>query len=128
VKFAGFELLKTHSQRVRIFNVSDVPQRLLIIPPSTENFKIRHSKRQTLPAGIADEIYVQFTPAKEYRLYQDQIRVQCQNDRFVVPLYAFPVINGGLKSVFPAKIDFGQFLKVDQIYTEVNIFLERFRL
>ncbi len=106
--------MKTHIQRVRLLNNSDMPQRLLIIPPSTPNFKIKYSKRGTLPSGIAEEIYVQFTPDGEYRQYSDQIRIHCDSDKFMIPLYAYPVVNSAkLEDLFPSAIDLGSYLKVD---------------
>jgi hypothetical protein len=58
VKFSGFEIRKTHTQRVRLINNSPFPQRLHILPPSTPYFKIRYSKKGMVPSGIAEEIYV----------------------------------------------------------------------
>jgi hypothetical protein len=58
VKFQGFEIRKTHTQRVRLINNSPAPQRLHILPPSTPFFKIRYSKKGMVPSGIAEEIYI----------------------------------------------------------------------
>ena len=58
VKFRGFEILKTHIQKVRIINNSDKPQRLIVLAPSTPNFKIKYGKKAKLPPGIGEDIYV----------------------------------------------------------------------
>ena len=58
VKFAGFEIRKTHTLKVRLINNSPAPQRLHILPPSTPYFKIKYSKKGMVPSGIAEEIYV----------------------------------------------------------------------
>lgn len=65
VKFAGFETLKTHTLKVRLINNSPAPQRLHILPPQTPYFKIKYNKKGMIPSGIAEDIYVQFTPNDE---------------------------------------------------------------
>ena len=58
VKFAGFEIGKTHTLKVRMINNSPAPQRLHILPPSTNAFKIRYNKKGMIPSGVAEDIYV----------------------------------------------------------------------
>eukprot|EP00347_Sterkiella_histriomuscorum_P018462 403345428 len=119
--FRGFEILKTHTQRLRLINNSPMPQRLTILPPASANFKIKYSKKSVIPAGVAEEIYVQFTPNDEYKYYYDFIRIHCESDKILIPLHAFPVINNKKsleEGIFPTLIDMGSFLKVDNTYKQ----------
>ncbi len=122
VKFQGFEIRKTHTLKVRLINNSPAPQRLHILPPSTPYFKIRYSKKGMVPAGIAEEIYIQFTPNDEYKYYYDCIRIHCEGDKILIPIHAFPVINTKKDEIFPYLIDLGKNLRVDQTYTHVLSF------
>jgi hypothetical protein len=58
VRFAGFELRKTHTLKVKLINNSPAPQRLHILPPSTPYFKIKYHKKGMIPSGISEDIYV----------------------------------------------------------------------
>jgi hypothetical protein len=58
VKFAGFELMKTHTVKVRLINTSPAPQRLNILPPMTQLFKVKFKKKGMVPSGAEEEIYV----------------------------------------------------------------------
>lgn len=58
VRFAGFELRKTHTIKVKLINNSPAPQRLHILPPSTPYFKIKYNKKGMIPSGISEDIYV----------------------------------------------------------------------
>ena len=58
VKFAGYELGKTHTLKVKLLNNSPVPQRLHILPPATNQFKIKYSKKGMIPTGVSEDIYV----------------------------------------------------------------------
>ena len=58
VKFAGYELRKTHTLKVKLINNSPAPQRLHILPPSTSFFKIKYHKKGMVPSGISEDIYV----------------------------------------------------------------------
>ena len=94
VKFAGFETNKTHTMKLRLINNSPAPQRLHILPPQTNYFKIRYNKKGMIPTGVAEEIYIQFTPAlNEYKYYYDSVRIHCEGDQILIPIHAFPVIN-----------------------------------
>jgi hypothetical protein len=69
-----------------------------VLPPQTPYFKIRFNKKGMLPTGVAEDIYVQFTPTGDspYRYYYDTIRVHCEGDKILVPIHAYPVINNKL--------------------------------
>ena len=121
VKFAGFETLKTHTLRVRLINNSPAPQRLSILPPSTPYFKIKYNKKGMVPSGIAEDIYVQFTPNDEYKYFYDAIRIHCDGDKILIPIHAFPVINSKKDELFPNYIDMGKHLRVGETYTEVRM-------
>lgn len=119
VKFAGFETMKTHTLKVRLINNSPAPQRLHILPPSTPFFKIKYSKKGMVPSGIAEDIYVQFTPNDEYKYFYDTIRIHCEGDKILIPIHAFPVVNSKKDEIFPSFVDMGKHLRVEETYTEV---------
>ena len=109
VKFAGFETNKTHTLKLRILNNSPAPQRLHILPPQTSYFKIRYNKKGMLPTGVAEDIYIQFTPAPDqYKYYYDSVRIHCEGDKLLIPIHAFPVINSKQPDLFPSVIDMGK--------------------
>jgi hypothetical protein len=109
VKFAGFETNKTHIIKLRILNNSPAPQRLHILPPQTSYFKIRYNKKGMLPTGVAEDIYIQFTPAPDqYKYYYDSVRIHCEGDKLLIPIHAFPVINSKQPDLFPSVIDMGK--------------------
>ena len=116
VKFAGFEILKTHTLKVRLINNSPAPQRLHILPPQTNYFKIKYNKKGMVPAGISEDIYVQFTPNDEYKYYYDCIRIHCEGDKILIPIHAFPVINSKKDEIFPNYIDMGKHLRIGELY------------
>jgi hypothetical protein len=112
VKFAGFEVGKTHTLKVRMINNSPAPQRLHVLPPQTPYFKIRYNKKGMVPTGVSEDIYIQFTPALDqgYKYYYDSIRIHCEGDKILIPVHAFPVINSRRPSIelFPKLIDLGR--------------------
>ena len=118
MRFAGFELRKTHTLKVKLINNSPAPQRLHILPPATPYFKIKYHKKGMIPSGISEDIYVQFTPNEEYKYFYDSIRIHCEGDKILIPIHAYPVINTKLDSYFPNKIDMGQGLKLGQSYSK----------
>ena len=67
-----------------------------------------------IPSGISDDIYVQFTPANEYKYFYDSIRIHCEGDKILIPVHAFPVINSKRPSdeLFPTLIDLGRNCKL----------------
>ena len=118
VKFAGFETSKTHTLKVRLINNSPAPQRLHILPPQTPYFKIRYNKKGMIPTGVAEEIYVQFTPPIDQNKYfYDSIRIHCEGDKILIPIHAFPVINSQKRGeYFPSIIDMGRSLRIGEKY------------
>ena len=118
VKFAGFELLKTHTIKVRLINLSPAPQRLHILPPMTQLFKIKYRKKGMIPSGAEEEIYVQFTPTEQYNYHYDCIRIHCESDKITIPIHAFPVINSKKDELIPSVLDMGKHKKVGQTYTK----------
>lgn len=122
VKFAGYELRKTHTLKVKLINYSPAPQRIHILPPATPFFKIKYNKKGMIPSGISEDIYVQFTPNDEYKYFYDSIRIHCEGDKILIPIHAFPVINTKKDSLLPKEIDMGRNLKVgSQYHKEVDI-------
>ena len=119
VKFAGFELRKTHMLKVKLINNSPAPQRLHILPPSTPFFKIKYNKKGMIPSGISEDIYVQFTPNDEYKYFYDFIRIHCEGDKILIPIHAFPVINSKKDELIPKQIDMGRGCKVGQTYSKI---------
>ena len=117
VKFAGFKTNKTHTIKLRLINNSPAPQRLHILPPQTKYFKIRCQKKGMIPTGVAEEIYIQFTPAvDEYKYYYDSLRIHCDGDKILIPIHAFPVINSSKDELFPKFIDMGKACQIGQTY------------
>jgi len=72
-----------------------------------------------VPSGIAEEIYVQFTPNDDYKYYYDCIRIHCEGDKILIPIHAFPVINSKKDELVPNFIDLGKGLRVGQAYNSV---------
>ena len=89
------------------------------MPPSTPYFKIKYNKKGMVPSGIAEDIYIQFTPNDEYKYFYDTIRIHCEGDKILIPIHAFPVINSKKDEIFPNYIDMGKHLKVGETYTEL---------
>jgi len=116
VKFAGYELRKTHTIKVKLINNSPAPQRLHILPPATPFFKIKYNKKGMVPSGISEDIYVQFTPNDEFKYFYDSIRIHCEGDKILIPIHAFPVINSKKDSLLPKQLDLGAGCKVGQSY------------
>ena len=72
-----------------------------------------------LPTGVAEDIYVQFTPAPDqYTYYYDSVRIHCEGDKMLVPIHAFPVINSKQSELFPAQIDMGIGCILGKTYTK----------
>mmetsp|Transcript_19689 Transcript_19689/g.14428 ORF Transcript_19689/g.14428 Transcript_19689/m.14428 type:complete len:158 (+) Transcript_19689:182-655(+) len=116
--FPGFEVRKTHTQKVRLINNSPAPQRLHILPTQTPFFQIKYNKKGMVPAGISEDIYVQFTPNDDYKYYYDSIRIHCEGDKIVIPMHAFPVINSRKEELVPKVVDLGKNLQVGETYTK----------
>ena len=72
-----------------------------------------------IPPGIAEEIYIQFTPAPdEYKYYYDSVRIHCEGDKILIPIHAFPVINSSVDELFPKRIDMGRDCVLGKSYTK----------
>jgi hypothetical protein len=80
-----------------------------------------------IPTGVSEDIYVQFTPASQgntevdlmaaYRYYYDTIRIHCEGEKILIPIHAFPVINGDDMEQIPKMIDLGVGCTLGQTYT-----------
>eukprot|EP00743_Colponemidia_sp_Colp-15_P003394 GILK01003668.1.p1 GENE.GILK01003668.1~~GILK01003668.1.p1 ORF type:complete len:832 (-),score=131.18 GILK01003668.1:94-2589(-) len=101
--FGGYQVDKTHTQLLRIVNVSSESQRIHILNPTTKFFTTRVNKKGLLAPGMSEDIYVDFTPT-EWRYYYDCIRIHCEGEKLLVPMHGYPVMND---VVFPKLIDFG---------------------
>lgn len=72
-----------------------------------------------VPPGMAEEIYIQFTPAAdEYKYYYDSVRIHCDGDKILIPIHAFPVINSSKDELFPKLIDMGRDVQIGKSYTK----------
>ncbi len=68
-----------------------------------------------IPTGVAEDIYIQFTPTSTssldsmaaYKYYYDTIRRHCEGDKILIPIHAFPVINSSFPDQIPKLIDMG---------------------
>lgn len=118
VKFAGFELRKTHTLKVKLINNSPAPQRLHILPPATPYFKIKYNKKGMIPPGISEDIYVQFTPGDEFKYFYDSVRIHCEGDKILIPIHAYPVINSKKDELIPKAIDMGSGCTVEKSYVK----------
>ena len=119
INFAGYELNKTHTIKLKMVNTSGVPQRLHILPPSTPYFKIKYSKKGMIPTGVSEDVYVQFTPSDEYKYSYDSVRIYCEGDKILIPIHAYPVINSKKDELLPSSIEMGKNCKVGSVYTKV---------
>ena len=105
--------------KLRLINNSPAPQRLHILPPQTKYFKIRYQKKGMIPTGVAEDIYIQFTPTlDEYKYYYDSVRIHCDGDKILIPIHAFPVINSSKDELFPKFIDMGRDCLIGQSYSK----------
>ena len=93
---------------MKLINNSPAPQRLHILPPATPFFKIKYNKKGMVPSGIAEDIYVQFTPASEYRYFYDAIKIHVEGDKILIPIHAYPVINTKKDNLLPRRVDLGK--------------------
>lgn len=102
--------------KVKLLNNSPIPQRLHILPPSTNQFKIKYSKKGMIPTGVTEDIFVQFTPGFDYRYFYDSIRIHVEGDKLLIPIHAYPVINTNKDSLLPVEVNMGDGCKVGQSY------------
>ena len=106
VKIAGFELNKKIMTKINIINKSKYTERIIILPPTTPNFKIRYTKRGQIAPGLSETIYLFFTPG-EYKYYTDNICINCPGNKIIIPIHAYPRMNIFVKEYIPKLIDFG---------------------
>ena len=62
VHFGGFRVGQAHEMKLRVVNTAREPRRLIVSPPTTEFFSIRHVPKGPLAAGMAESITVVFEP------------------------------------------------------------------
>ncbi|CAN0008939.1 unnamed protein product [Ectocarpus sp. 6 AP-2014] len=103
VHFGGYVLGRAHSQCVRVVNISRTSQRLHILGPATDNFKMRCNKKGLVAPGSSEVITVDFHP-REHRYHYDCLRLHTDSENLLVPLHAYPVMND---VIFPERLDFG---------------------
>ena len=106
VKIAGFELNKKIMTKISIINKSKYTERIIILPPTTPNFKIKYTKRGQIAPGLSETIYLFFTPG-EYKYYTDNICINCPGNKIIIPIHAYPKMNIFAKEYIPKLIDFG---------------------
>ena len=106
VKIAGFELNKKIMTKISIINKSKYTERVIILPPTTPNFKIKYTKRGQIAPGLSETIYLFFTPG-EYKYYTDNICINCPGNKIIIPIHAYPKMNIFVKEYIPKLIDFG---------------------
>jgi Flagellar-associated PapD-like len=93
------------TQRVRIVNVSETPQRLHVLAPTSSGFSIKYKKKGTLAPGCAEVIDVTYTP-QDFGYHHDTIRLLTGTDNLIVPLHAYPVMINDAERAIPARLDF----------------------
>ena len=106
VKISGFELNKKIMTKINIINKSKYSERIIILPPTSRNFKIKYTKRGQIPPGLSETIYLFFTPS-EYKYYTDNICINCPGNKIIIPIHAYPRMNIFVKEYIPKLIDFG---------------------
>ena len=106
VKISGFELNKRIMTKIDIINKSKYSERIIILPPTSPNFKIRYTKRGQIAPGLSETIYLFFTPS-EYKYYTDNICINCPGNKIIIPIHAYPRMNIFVKEYIPKLIDFG---------------------
>ncbi|CAM9207897.1 unnamed protein product [Choristocarpus tenellus] len=104
VHFGGYTVHQPHSQMVQVINISRSSQRLHILGPTSEQFKVRCNKKGLVAPGSSEVIMVDFHPL-EQRYHYDCIRLHTDGENMLVPLHAYPVMND---VVFPEHISFGE--------------------
>ena len=106
VKIAGFEINKKIMTKIQIINKSKYSERIIILPPTSQNFKIKYSKVGQIAPGLSETIYLNFTPS-EYKYYTDNICINCPGNKIIIPIHAYPRMNIFVKEYIPKLIDFG---------------------
>lgn len=104
--FGGYELNKVQSQKLRVVNKSLDTIRLTVLKPTTPFFQLKWEKNKPgfLAPGMALAVHVQFAPT-EWRYYYDCVRINCGDEKILVPIHAYPIMN---QAVFPKRFDVGK--------------------
>ena len=92
--------------KIQIINKSKYSERIIILPPTSQNFKIKYSKVGQIAPGLSETIYLIFTPS-EYKYYTDNICINCPGNKIIIPIHAYPRMNIFVKEYIPKLIDFG---------------------
>ncbi|XP_057293234.1 cilia- and flagella-associated protein 221-like isoform X2 [Hydractinia symbiolongicarpus] len=104
IHFDGFEAGGRYLRKLRIINASGECQRMHIIPPSTDVFKIKYKKTESFVPGMYLEVLIEFAPT-ENRYHCDCIQIHTKGTcNLIVPIHAYLVMN--ISSSFPSKINF----------------------
>lgn len=106
LKFKGFEVGKSNIKKFSIINTSTVAQRLNILPMISDNFQFFFEKKGKIAPGMSEEVKVSFVP-RNYNYYHTQVRILGENENFIIPIHAFPVMNRSDVEIFPRRVDFG---------------------
>ena len=53
--------------------------------------------------------------AREYKIYETNIRILSENDVLLIPIIAYPIINEDHNDIFPRFIDFNK-KKIGKVY------------
>ena len=120
VKIAGFELNKRIMKKIIIINKSKYTERIIILPPTTPNFKIKYTKRGQIAPGLNETIYLFFTPG-EYKYYTDNICINCPGNKIIIPIHAYPRMNIFVKEYIPKLIDFGNITIDTAVTKEISV-------
>lgn len=104
IHFDGFEAGRRYLRKLRIINASGECQRMHIMPPSTDVFKIKYKKTESFVPGMYLEVLIEFAPT-ENRYHCDCIRIHTKGTcNLIVPIHAYLVMN--ISSSFPSKLNF----------------------
>ena len=106
VKISGFEINKKITVKIKVINKSKYGERIQIISPKSDFFKVRYTKRAQIPPGLAEVLYLTFLP-QNYQYYTEKILINCPCAKIVIPIHAYPKMNIHVKEYIPKMIDIG---------------------
>lgn len=78
VTFEGYEIGKLNVIKIQIKNTDNIAQRVHILPPKSNLFSIKFTKKGHLAPGLFQDVYVKFTP-NEHKYFYDTIRIHTKN-------------------------------------------------